>query len=343
MTPAQLKSEISQKAREIGFDQIGVASVDARLDVDGLRLWLAQGRHGQMEWMANPARESPRSLLPDCRSVIVLGLNYRQSGPKREGSIATYALGRDYHKIIPAMTRPLVKFLEELGYSARATTDSAPLLEKPFGVWAGIGWQGKSTLLISERFGPWLLLATILTSAEIPPDSESPCRCGSCTRCLKACPTGALTAPHKIDARRCIAYLTIEHKGPIEPELMELMGGHLFGCDDCLGACPWGRFAEPTQRSEFLPRTWPGLIEILDLDEAGFNRMAIGTPFKRLGLERLQRNTCIVLGNTIATEASEISTPLALRALGKILAAPSASETLRSTADWAIRQIKARS
>ncbi len=296
----------------LGFDVMRVAAPDAiplaraRLDA-----WLDAGRHASMGWMeeTRERRADPRRLWPDTRSILLLGVNYGPDGDPLEslsrpdcGTISVYARSRDYHDVIKGKLKELAGFLAaRSGADVKVFVDTAPVMEKPLAAAAGIGWQGKHTVLVSREFGNWLFLAAIFTTAELPPDGPEPDRCGSCRRCLAACPTDAFPAPYQLDSRRCISYLTIEHKGHIAPELREKMGNRIFGCDDCLAVCPWNKFARTgreirlVQRSEFAA---PPLAELARLDEAAFRARFAGTPIKRTGRARFIRNVLIAIGNS---------------------------------------------
>ena len=224
-------------------------------------------------------------------------MNYFQKPPKREGKIAMYALGEDYHDILLPKLKRLCALMETWGGAQKPYVDTGPVLEKRFAAATTLGWQGKNTLLISPDHGTWLFLGVILTTLALPHDEPHVDRCGSCTRCMKACPTGAITGPYQLDARKCIAYWTIEHKGEIPQEFHAAIGDRLFGCDDCLTVCPWNKFAKQTAEIKLKARDYPGAEEILGMDEPGFERVFKGSPIHRLGLERLKRNARIVVKN----------------------------------------------
>ncbi|MEO5337006.1 MAG: tRNA epoxyqueuosine(34) reductase QueG [Magnetospirillum sp. WYHS-4] len=290
----------------MGFDAVGFASSAADPE-DGRRLaaYLAEGRHGGMDWMAANAdrRASPQALWPEARSVVVLGLNYMPGGdplavlrqPDR-GAVSLYARGRDYHDVMKTRLKRLARWMaERWPCEVKVFSDTAPVMEKPLAARAGLGWQGKHTNLVSRRFGSWLFLGEVFTTLELPADAPETNRCGFCDRCVKACPTGALDPHHpgRIDARRCISYLTIEHKGEIPPDLAARLGNRVFGCDECLAACPWNKFARPAREEAFLPRAEllaPRLADLIDLDDGGFREVFAGSPLKRTGRDRLVRN-----------------------------------------------------
>ncbi len=309
------------KAAELGFCAIGVARADAAPKAaERLRAWLDAGAHGDMIWMEESAarRGSPAGLWPDVRSVIALGMSYAPMAdplaladhPDR-GRISVYAQGADYHdlvkKALKALAREMIAGASRLhGADAPAElkvfVDTAPVMEKPLAEAAGLGWQGKHTNLVSRSDGSWLFLGAIYTTLELEPDAPHPVRCGSCTRCLDACPTDAFPAPFQLDARRCISYLTIEHKGPIPEALRAKIGNRIYGCDDCLAVCPWNRFAETARANQaFLPRAElvaPALADLLRLDDAGFRKVFAGSPIKRIGRSRMVRNAAIAAGNS---------------------------------------------
>jgi len=276
--------------------------------------WIADGRHGTMEWIAERAhqRVTPSALWPEARTAIALGMSYTpQSDPlalAAEGSvgrISVYAQGGDYHKTVKKALKALARWLvDEAGGGLKGFVDTAPVMEKPLAAAAGIGWEGKHTNLVSREHGSWLFLGIILTTLDLPPDDSASAgaHCGSCRRCLDACPTGAFDAAHRIDARKCISYLTIEHSGPIPNEYRRAIGNRIYGCDDCLAVCPWNRFADAAAANRaFLPRDElraPSLASLLSLDDAGFRAMFAGSPIKRIGVRRMIRNCLIAAGNS---------------------------------------------
>lgn len=300
------------EAKALGFDACGVADADAtEKAARGLRAHLAAGFHGEMAWMARePARrEHPRELWPEVRSVVMVGLNHAPPFDPlmlierpRQATIATYALRRDYHDVIKPRLKALARHMIDIGGGdAKVFVDTAPVMEKPLAEAAGLGWQGKHTVLISRDFGNWLFLGALYTSLSLPPDAPEPERCGSCRRCLDICPTNAFPAPHQLDARRCIAYLTIEHKGPIERAVRGKIGNRVFGCDDCLAVCPWNKFAQDAHDMRIGFRedlAHLDLAALAALDDAGFRALFAGTPIKRLGRERFLRNVLIAIGNS---------------------------------------------
>lgn len=298
-SPAELKAELRARALALGLAPVGVAPVVADVRAGYFLDWLAAGHHGDMEWLArDPQRRTqPLMVLPQAQAVLVFGLNYYQPEPPRRGRIAKYALGRDYHKILLRKLKQICTWLQSLGAVNRPYVDTGPLLEKPLAAQAGLGWQGKNTLLLNERDGQWLFLGCILTSFPFPPDGPVRDRCGTCTRCIDVCPTRAITAPYQLDSRRCIAYLTIEHKGPIPVEWRRPIGDHLYGCDDCLDVCPWNKWARNTREAAFQPRDYGDLREQFALEESTFRERFAGSPIRRLGRSRWLRNVAVVLGN----------------------------------------------
>jgi len=310
---ASLKQRIFDKAAELGFVAWGISRSGAVPEAgEGLRQWLAAGHHGEMGWMEARAeqRASPNGLWPEAKSVIALAMSYAPAsdpmalaGHKERGRISVYAQGTDYHKVVKKALKAMGRWLaDEAGCQLKVFVDTAPVMEKPLSAAAGVGWQGKHTNLLSREFGSWLFLGVIYTTLELEPDAPAGDHCGSCTRCIDACPTRAIVAPHRIDARRCISYLTIEHAGAIPLEFREAMGNRIYGCDDCLAVCPWNRFAEQAQANKaFAPRAElvaPALADLLALDDAGFRELFAGSPIKRIGLTRMIRNCLIAAGNS---------------------------------------------
>lgn len=260
---ADLKTQLVSFARQIGFDSCRIAACTLPAHAAEFREWLREGAHGEMHYMerAEEKRCEPQKVLPEARSIVVLAVNYFQgnaaqgaAATAKTGRIARYAWGDDYHEVIGAKLKKIDKFLRRFGGQQKCYVDTGPVLERDHAGQAGIGWHGKSTMLINEQLGTWFFLAEILTTLELPPDQPVPDRCGTCERCIEACPTGAITAPHRLDARRCISYLTIELKGSIPVELRPLIGDRIFGCDDCLDVCPWNRFAQVSHETAFSAR-----------------------------------------------------------------------------------------
>lgn len=327
----KLRQDLVAKATELGFSAIGIALADAAPKAgERLRAWLEKGHHGDMLWMADTAdrRASPIGLWPEVRSVIALGMSYAPgldplalADRPELGRISVYAQGADYHDLIKKALKALARWLvaetrEEPGSPCdlKVFVDTAPVMEKPLAEAAGLGWQGKHTNLVSRQDGSWLFLGAIYTTLEFEPDSPHRLNCGSCTACLDACPTGAFPAPFQLDARRCISYLTIEHKGPIPNEFRAAIGNRIYGCDDCLAVCPWNRFASAARANRaFLPRaelTAPELGDLLDLDDAGFRKLFAGSPIKRIGRNRMVRNAAIAAGNSGRIELAFALEPL---------------------------------
>ncbi len=307
-----IKAAIRDHALSLGFDAVGFAA--ARLGGEArahLRDYLARGYHGDMGWLAVRAdeRADPQALWPEAKSVVVLGMNYAPEDdplaplPQRErGGISVYARGRDYHDVMKSRLKALARFIDERWPGAlKLFVDTAPVMEKPLAEAAGIGWQGKHTNLVSRGFGSWLFLGEIYLALELAPDAAESDHCGECRRCLEICPTAAFPAPYRLDARRCISYLTIEHKGHIAAELRPLIGNRIYGCDDCLAVCPWNKFARPTREPGFAPRAGlsaPLLAELATLDDGAFRRLFSGSPVKRIGRDRFLRNVLIAIGNS---------------------------------------------
>jgi epoxyqueuosine reductase len=335
MDPRALRQRIEAAARALGFDACGVAPVDVDVRAEYFRKWIADGMHGDMAWLGRDPdrRTDARKVLPEARSLIVVGLNYYQPHPPAGYRIAKYALGSDYHDVIVERLRELCEVLRGLGGEQKPYVDTGPVLEKPVAAAAGLGWQGKSTILIHRGAGTWLFLGVILTTLDIEPAAtREPDRCGSCTRCLDACPTAAIIAPYKLDARRCLAYLTIEHKGAIPVEYREALGDRVFGCDDCLDVCPWNKWAVATREVRFAPRPHPPLRATLAWTEEQFLAHFRGTPVERLGLARWRRNALTVLGN-VGQRAD-------LPAAEALLAA--ADPMVAEHAAWAVARLRAR-
>jgi epoxyqueuosine reductase len=340
---AEMKTAIRAKAREVGFDAVGFASATGSLeDRAHLATFIADGRHGDMTWMATTAdrRADPQALWPEAESLIAVGINY---GPAEDpmiqvrrrdrAAISVYAQGRDYHKVLKARLKRLGLWLgKTYGCAVKVFVDTAPLMEKPAAMRAGLGWIGKHTNLVSREFGSWLFLGEILTSLPIPPDPPDVDHCGRCDRCIQACPTGALAEPYRIEPRRCISYLTIGHKGTIDADLMARMGNRVYGCDDCLAACPWTKFAKPTGEADLRPRArmaGPRLADLAELDEAAFRAMSTGSPVRRTRHERFVRNVLIAIGNSQDASLA----PLAAERLTH------ASPLVREAASWALKQL----
>ncbi len=308
----KLRSELEARARALGFDELRItgAALPGRVRRE-YRQFAARGLAGDMDWLVREPerREDPRRLWPEARSVLCLAANY---GPgddplaglarRDRGNISVYARGRDYHDVLKGRLKQLAGWLHaKTGAAVKVFVDTAPLLEKPLAQRAGLGWQGRHTNLVSRRFGSWLFLGEILTDLALPPDPPEPDRCGSCRRCLDACPTGAITAPYRLDPRRCVSYLTIEHKGPIPLELRPLLGNRIYGCDDCLAVCPWNKFARRGREAKLRARPEleaPDLAMLATLDDSAFRRLFAGSPVKRIGRHRFLRNVLVAVGNS---------------------------------------------
>jgi epoxyqueuosine reductase len=315
-----LEARIKAKAAELGFADAGIARADAA-PASGRRLreWLAEGKHGSMIWMEERAhhRESPAGLWPEVKSVISLGMSYAPAadplalaGEGERGRISVYAQGADYHDVVKRALKALGRWLVETASGdLKVFVDTAPVMEKPLAEAAGLGWQGKHTNLVSRTHGSWLFLGAIYTTLDLQPDTPGEETCGSCTACQTACPTDAFPTPFRLDARRCISYLTIEHKGPIPEEYREAIGNRIYGCDDCLAVCPWNKFAAAAQANlAFAPRAElvaPELAGLLALNDAGFRQVFSGSPIKRIGRDRMVRNCLIAAGNSGSAALAE--------------------------------------
>ncbi len=313
LTPG-LSGRIEAEARALGFAVCGFASAkEDPLRSARLEEWLGEGHHGSMEWMEARShhRRAPQGLWPEARSVIALGMSYAPAhdplaleGSDTHARISVYAQGKDYHDVVKKRLKALARWLvaQEPQAQVKVFVDTAPVMEKPLGEAAGIGWQGKHTNLVSPTHGSWLFLGAIYTSLDLAPAEPHRDQCGSCRACLDACPTHAFPAPYQLDARRCISYLTIEHKGAVDEALRPALGNRIYGCDDCLAVCPWNKFASQAQAiRDFLPRAElvaPRLAELLALDDAGFRTLFSGSPIKRIGRDRFVRNCLYAAGNS---------------------------------------------
>jgi epoxyqueuosine reductase len=309
---ATLKTELIARAREEGFDTVGIAHPDSiRESAPHLHQWIAEQRHGDMTWMETHAnrREHPSALWQSANSVVMFGLNYGPDRDPREilkekmrGAISVYAQGDDYHELIKGKLKRLGQWFAHKSDSAlKVFVDTAPLMEKPLAAAAGLGWQGKHTNLVSREHGSWLFLGAMLTQIQLPVDEAEVDHCGSCRACLDVCPTNAFPAPYQLDARKCISYLTIEHKGPIPRDLRKAIGNHIYGCDDCLAACPWNKFASIGREQKLAAREEnraPSLSELAALDQDAFRARFSKSPIKRTGRERFIRNVLIAIGNS---------------------------------------------
>jgi epoxyqueuosine reductase len=341
-TSTEIKGQLVAFARAIGFDSCRVAPCDSPAHAKEFRDWLSDGSHGELGYMqrGEEKRCDPQKILPGAKSIIVLASNYFQgaagtAATTTTGRIARYAWGDDYHDVIARKLDKIDKFLARFGGEQKCYVDTGPILERDHAAAAGIGWHGKSTMLIDPELGTWFFLAEILTTLEFPRDKPQRDRCGTCMRCITACPTGAITTPHRLDSRRCISYLTIELKGSIPLEFRPLIGDRIFGCDDCLEACPWNRFARVSRESAFAAKestSAMSLRDYLSLDDNEFRELFRNSPIKRIKRRGFLRNVCVALGN-VGTTAD---LPTLERALDDH--EPLVSEH----AEWAIKQIKSR-
>ncbi|WP_045837298.1 tRNA epoxyqueuosine(34) reductase QueG [Hyphomicrobium sp. 99] len=309
---SDLADMIRTEASKLGLDAVGIARLTDDTELSArLAHFLSENRHGDMDWMETHAdrRSGPLKLWPEAKSAIIFGQSYAPpSNPldalrdRSNAAISVYAKGRDYHDVLKKKIKSLARsFAERSGADVKVFVDTAPLMEKPLAAKAGLGWQGKHTILVSRSHGNWLFLGAVLTTAELEPDTGLDDHCGSCRRCLDVCPTNAFPAPYQLDARRCIAYLTIEHKGHIAPEFRAPIGNRVFGCDDCAAVCPWNKFATTATEIRYAARPEtdnPPLAELLALDDAAFRLRFAGTPIKRTGRDRVVRNTLIACGNS---------------------------------------------
>jgi epoxyqueuosine reductase len=342
-TATDLKAALARQARALGFDCLGVTGPDGIEDAGRFfHAFLELGAHGDMDWLAaRPERRAdPRLLWPDVRSIIMLGVNY---GPdenplavleqRTRGAISVYAKGDDYHDLIKKRLKALARWLVTTsGGEVKVFVDTAAVMEKPLAQAAGLGWQGKHTNLVSREFGSWLFLGAIFTSLDLPRDAADADHCGSCQACLEICPTSAFPAPYKLDARRCISYLTIESKGPIPHEFRQAIGNRIYGCDDCLAVCPWNKFAQAGRELKLAAREElraPGLAALAGLDDATFRKLFSKSPVKRIGRDRFLRNVLIAIGNS-KDEALAVQAERLLQ---------DASPLVRGAAVWALSQL----
>ncbi|WJS01736.1 tRNA epoxyqueuosine(34) reductase QueG [Roseibium aggregatum] len=345
----KLLTAFEEKARALGFDGVKIAAADSIPEAgERLRHFLDKGYEGSMGWMAETAdrRSSPQALWPEVSSVIMLAMNYGPGSAPHEhplahladkttGGISVYARHRDYHDVIKGRLKELASFLvSRSGGDVKVFVDTAPVMEKPLGEAAGLGWQGKHTNLVSRDLGSWFFLGSIFTTLDLPPSGSERDHCGSCRACLDSCPTNAFPAPYQLDARRCISYLTIEHPGPIPDAFRKAIGNRIYGCDDCLAACPWNKFAEAAREAKLIAREemiTPKLADLLSLDDAAFRQLFSGSPVKRIGRGKFLRNVLIAAGNS-----GEIGL------LGRIEALLDDADALvRGTAVWALGQLSA--
>jgi epoxyqueuosine reductase len=340
---AALSRWVIAEALGLGFSVSRIADVTAPWAAsDRLEAWLAAGHHGSMDWMAVHAarRSHPRALWPDAVSAVVIGQNYGPAdnpldrlAQTNTAAISAYAQGSDYHDLMKGRLKQLAgRFAAKTGAQVKVFVDTAPLMEKPLAERAGVGWQGKHTNLVSREWGSWLFLGAMLTDAELIPDTPETDHCGTCRACLDICPTAAFPAPYQLDARRCLAYLSIEHKGPIPAEFRAAMGNRVYGCDDCLAVCPWNKFAAATGEARLAARdalTGVPLSDLLCLDDAGFRALFAGTAVKRIGRARFVRNVAIAVGNS--------REPAHVPALLSLLADP--EPLVRGAAIWALARL----
>ena len=342
MSPAALKAELARRAAALGFDAIAVTTPDAIPHAaPRLAKALDDGHHASMGWLAEKAdrRGDPRALWPEARSVVMLAMNYGPDedpraalGDRSRGAISVYARGDDYHEVIKGRLKQVCGALAAAGHDAKVFVDTAPVMEKPLAEAAGLGWQGKHTNLVSRAFGSWAFLGAIFTTAELPVDGPAKDHCGACRACLDACPTDAFPAPYRLDARRCVSYLTIEHHGPIPHEFRAAIGSRIYGCDDCLAACPWNKFAKQGREMRLAARDdlrAPELVELARLDDAGFRQKFAKSPIKRVGRDRFIRNVAIALGNS--------DDPRAPQAAESLL--DDAAPVVRGSAAWALSRL----
>ena len=334
---------LKREAAALGFDDAGLCAPDG-LEFAALQFdrFVELGWHGDMDWLAatQARRRRATDLWPEVRSVIMLGMSYAPAEDplalleaRDRATISVYARNRDYHDLVKKRLKALARWMvAEMGGELKVFVDTAPVLEKPLAAKAGIGWQGKHTNLVSPRHGSWLFLGAIFTTLELPADSPQADLCGSCRRCLDICPTDAFPASYQLDARRCISYLTIEHKGPIPEEFRKPMGNRIYGCDDCLAVCPWNKFAAATEEPAFLPRaalTAPKLAGLAALDDAAFRKLFSGSPIKRTGRDRFVRNVLIAIGNSADPALADTAEGLL----------DDASPLVRGAAVWALAQL----
>jgi len=338
-----LKQQLIDVAHDMGFDLCRITRPDAIPQVpERLAAFLEQGFHGQMAWMAERTqwRGNPAALWPEARSIIMLGESYRPEHDPRDilnhpdkGAISVYAQNKDYHDSVKKRLKRLARWLiEHAGGEVKVFVDTAPVAEKPLGQAAGLGWQGKHTNLVSRELGNWFFIGSVFTTLDLTADPPETDHCGSCRACLDACPTDAFPAPYQLDARRCISYLTIEHHGPVDPELRPKLGNRIYGCDDCLATCPWNKFAITAREIKYHARDdllAPDLVALAQLDDAEFRAKFSGSPIKRIGRDRFVRNVLYALGNS--------GLPSALDTAKTLMHDPDA--TVRDAAEWAVQRL----
>jgi len=335
VSPQQLKTNITFIAKQIGFEECRFSQAAPALHSDRFYEWLDDGTAGDMKWLEKTPhrRVDPREVLPTAKTVISLAINYNPGEhPSTDYKIAKYSLNEDYHDIVEGMLKDLNEAIVEIGGTQRYYVDTGPVLERDFATASGLGWNGKSTVQIHQKLGTWFFLCEVITDLDIPPDSTHPDRCGNCTSCITSCPTQAITAPRKMDARRCISYLTIEHHGSIPQEFRPLMGNRIYGCDDCLTACPWNRFAKVAKETKFHAKkeifTY-SLTDFLTFDEQKFSVVFAKSPIKRIKLSRFLRNVCVAIGNS----GDKSAIPHLKRCLNNC------DDLVREHAEWAIQQL----
>jgi epoxyqueuosine reductase len=340
---ADLKTGITARAKALGFDAVGFARAElSAAQRQGLQDYLAANHHATMSWMETRAAEraDPKTLWPAAITVISLGLSYAPAqdalaglAQKSAGNISVYARNRDYHDVVKGKLKHLAQFIASLGAGVKVFVDTAPVMEKPLAQSAGLGWQGKHTNLVSRRHGSWLFLGEVFTTLDLPPDTPHEDHCGTCHACILACPTDAFPAPRKLDANRCISYLTIEHAGPIPEKFRAAIGNRIYGCDDCLAVCPWNKFAAAASEQKFAHR--PDLIEpplaaLARLTDSSFREAFSGSPIKRIGRNRFIRNVAIALGNS--EDPRLIPTAQALTT--------DADDVIAEAAQWAVKRLQ---
>ncbi len=344
MNCSGLKAGLVREARAVGFAACRICAPEAVPEVPGrLEQYLDVGYHGQMGWLADRAdwRGDPRVLWPEVRSIIMLAEPYTPEHDPLEdlahrdrGVVSVYARGRDYHDVVKKRLKRLARWLvAQADCAVKVFVDTAPVAEKPLAAAAGLGWQGKHTNLVSRDLGNWFFLGAIFTTAKLEPDEAEVDHCGSCRRCLDICPTDAFPAPYQLDARRCISYLTIEHKGPVEPDLRPGLGNRIYGCDDCLAVCPWNKFAVQARDQRYAARgdlVGPSLRDLAGLDDAGFRQKFSGSPIKRTGRDRFVRNVAYAIGNSGDPELRP-----AVEALTN-----DADPVVAEAAQWAVQRLK---
>ena len=335
------QQKLRAQALSMGFSALGICAPDAIPQAaPRLRAFLDAEYHGQMQWMADREhwRSNPAALWPEARSVIMLAEVYTPQTDSMEGLahpdrglVSTYAQGKDYHDLVKRRLKRLGRWLlDQHGGQIKVFVDTAPVMEKPLAQAAGLGWQGKHTNLLSRSLGNWFFLGAIFTTLDLPKDAPETSHCGSCTACLDICPTKAFPAPYQLDARRCISYLTIEHKGPVDPTLRPLMGNRIYGCDDCLAVCPWNKFAVAAKDIGYQPKVGlPELADLASLDDRAFRQRFAGSPIKRIGRDRMVRNVLYAIGNSGHPELAPVA--------AKLSADP--DPTIQDAATWALTRL----